>query len=134
MGVTDRLRDMVGVVPVRERLSRVLRVYVYAPEQVFSLSEISSEDDVVYMRAARGVRLRTPPERVREAAVCIALEPECESPSSEAESVPRYDRVEVTMLVPEPDVNSIDSSVMRPVPVRESLPVQVRPRVKDEDE
>ena len=96
------------------------------------MSEISSEDDVVYVRAARGVRLRTPPDRVSDVAVCMALEPECESPSMDAESVPRYERVDVTMFVPEPEVISIDSSERKPVPDRVSVQVPVSPRVKED--
>ena len=63
------------------------------------------------------------------------LEPEWESPRSDADSVPRYESVEVTIFVPEPEVISIDSSVMRPdVVVRVSAAVPVSARVKEDDE
>lgn len=109
------------------------------------MSEISSEsvgyDDVVYEREPRGVRRRTPPDRVRllregDVELYSPLEPVWESPRCEAESVPRYESVDVTMFVPEPDANSIDSSVMSPVPVPVPVFVSmpVSPRVKDDDE
>ena len=106
---------------------------MYAPEYVFSLSVLSALElyEFVYERDPRGVRRRTPPERVRpvregEVGERRLLEPVCESPRSEADSGPRYDNEDVTIAVPEPDVTSIDSSVMRPdvdVAVNVAVPV-----------
>jgi hypothetical protein len=105
---------------------------VYEPE--FSLSEDSSvplwyEDESV-LELAR-VLLLTSWVLARDGEECdVYVYESWESPSMDAESVPRCDNVEGTMCVPEVPECTTVSSVSSPVVVRVSAPVIV----KDVDE
>ena len=123
------------------KVSKVLNVDGYDSSSVvicdrdsseFSLSDDSSVPltyEVVNVRDPElvPVLLRIPPERVspaREGDIEDDDDPECESPSIDAELGPLRDIVEATMSVPVPEVISSTGSVVNvAVVVRPSVPV-----------